>query len=50
MGCALKDSFKFNRYSTYRQEKDEEVLNLLVFFIFLFAIILFYSQIYGIIK
>lgn len=50
MGCALKDSFKFNRYSTCRQDKDEEVLNLFVFFLFLFAIILFYSQIYGIIK
>ena len=24
MGGALKDSFRFNRYSTYRQEKDRE--------------------------
>ena len=24
MGHTLKDSFRFNRYSTYRQEKDRE--------------------------
>jgi len=24
MGCTLKDSFKFKRYSTYRQKEDRE--------------------------
>ena len=32
MGCTLKDSFKLNRYSTYRQEKDEELVKFLVLF------------------
>ena len=31
-GCTLKDSFKLNRYSTYRQEKDEELVKFLVLF------------------
>ena len=32
MGRTLKDSFKLNRYSTYRQEKDEELVKFLVLF------------------
>ena len=28
----LKDSFKLNRYSTYQQEKDEELVKFLVLF------------------
>ena len=34
MGRTLKDSFRFNRYSTYRQEKDRESnCNLCPFFL-----------------
>jgi hypothetical protein len=32
-GCTLKDSFKLNRYSTYQQEKDEELVKFLVLFL-----------------